>query len=261
MDDIKWSKAIEHTGGEQMPPEIAGVLCQICEINNDEKEWLWFYGAKADDWGWHANITHYKIPQADYDRIYGEKKVYALAPEGCKSWLTAGKVYPAQIESAYAFSAVADYGKSVSALWEGCAHLNGGDWQRLELTEAEAAAINANVDAEKGEPKVDLVVSNPTVTIDDTLEAIKYACEHGAELEGAERSTSDGSSASYYELPEGASELQDLISHRNMNAQDGEIFRAIYRKGRASHSDELRDAKKVLFYAQAEVKRLEALNK
>ena len=72
-------------------------------------------------------------------------------------------------------------------------------------------------------------------------------------------STSDGSTAEYYELPAGATELQDLISHRNLNAQDGEIFRAIYRKGRASHSDELRDARKVLFYAQAEVKRLEKL--
>ena len=70
---------------------------------------------------------------------------------------------------------------------------------------------------------------------------------------------SDGSTASYYQLPPGCTELQDLISYRNMNAQDGEIFRAIYRKGRASHSDELRDAKKVLFYAEAEVKRLEAL--
>lgn len=70
---------------------------------------------------------------------------------------------------------------------------------------------------------------------------------------------SDGSTASYYQLPPGCTELQDLISYRNLNAQDGEIFRAIYRKGRASHSDELRDARKVLFYAQAEVKRLEAL--
>lgn len=71
---------------------------------------------------------------------------------------------------------------------------------------------------------------------------------------------SDGSTASYYQLPPGCTELQDLISYRNMNAQDGEIFRAIYRKGRASHSDELRDARKVLFYAQAEVKRLEAMS-
>ena len=75
------------------------------------------------------------------------------------------------------------------------------------------------------------------------------------------RSVSDGSTASYYELPPEATELQHLISYRNMNAQDGEIFRAIYRKGRASHSDALRDAKKVLFYAQAEVERLEKYGK
>lgn len=70
---------------------------------------------------------------------------------------------------------------------------------------------------------------------------------------------SDGSTASYYELPAGATQLQDLISHRNMNAQDGEIFRAIYRKGHCAHSALLREAKKVLFYAQAEVERLEKL--
>jgi len=67
---------------------------------------------------------------------------------------------------------------------------------------------------------------------------------------------SDGSTASYYELPAGAAELQDLISHKNMNAQVGEIFRACYRMGEASHSDELRDAKKIRFYIDAEIKRL-----
>lgn len=77
-----------------------------------------------------------------------------------------------------------------------------------------------------------------------------------ADAEANKRETSDGSTARYYELPEGAKELQDLIAFRNMNAQDGEIFRAIYRKGHCSHSDRLREAKKVLFYAQAEVDRL-----
>jgi len=72
-------------------------------------------------------------------------------------------------------------------------------------------------------------------------------------------STSDGSTASYYQLPEGATELQDLISYRDMNSQIGEIFRACYRYGQASHSDKLRDAKKILFYAKAEVDRLEKL--
>jgi len=70
---------------------------------------------------------------------------------------------------------------------------------------------------------------------------------------------SDGSTASYYVLPASAKELQDLISERDMNAQIGEIFRACYRYGLCRHSDQLRDAKKILFYAQAEVARLEAL--
>ena len=68
--------------------------------------------------------------------------------------------------------------------------------------------------------------------------------------------TSDGSTASYYELPDGATELQDLISYKNMNAQIGEIFRACMRYGESSHSNELRDAKKIMFYIEAEIKRL-----
>lgn len=72
--------------------------------------------------------------------------------------------------------------------------------------------------------------------------------------------TSDGSTASYYELPSGATELQHLISHKNMNAQIGEIFRSCYRYGQASHSNKLRDAKKIQFYINAEIERLEKLN-
>lgn len=73
------------------------------------------------------------------------------------------------------------------------------------------------------------------------------------------KQTSDGSTASYYELPSNCRELQELISHRDMNAQIGEIFRACYRYGQVEHSDRLRDAKKIKFYAEAEIKRLEAL--
>ena len=71
---------------------------------------------------------------------------------------------------------------------------------------------------------------------------------------------SDGSTAKYYVLPKSANELQDLISHKNMNAQIGEIFRACYRYGEVAHSKMLRDAKKIKFYAEAEIKRLEKLN-
>jgi len=54
-----------------------------------------------------------------------------------------------------------------------------------------------------------------------------------------------------------ATELQHLLSELNANSQVGEILRACYRYGMASHSDQLRDARKILFYARAEVERLE----
>jgi hypothetical protein len=70
------------------------------------------------------------------------------------------------------------------------------------------------------------------------------------------KEVSDGSSADYYKLPKGATQLQDLIGDRNMNAQIGEIFRACYRYGRVSHSPEIRDIKKIIYYANAELDRL-----
>ena len=109
---------------------------------------------------------------------------------------------------------------------------------------------------------------NTVWTYDKNLKAGKYLSKpevtiHKAPvsmpLERALKLVSDGSSADYYVLPNGAKELQDLISHKNMNAQIGEIFRSCYRYGEPSHSDMLRDAKKIKFYAEAEIKRLEKL--
>ena len=71
------------------------------------------------------------------------------------------------------------------------------------------------------------------------------------------KETSDGSTANYYELPIGATELQHVISYKNMNAQIGEIVRACYRYGEVEHSPRLRDAKKIKYYIDAEIARLE----
>jgi len=91
----------------------------------------------------------------------------------------------------------------------------------------------------------------------DEMDRVRQFVEAGKSLMDCNpASISDGSTAAYYELPAGATELQHLISYRNMNGQIAEIFRACYRYGLASHSAPLRDAKKILFYAQAEVDRL-----
>lgn len=61
------------------------------------------------------------------------------------------------------------------------------------------------------------------------------------------------------QIDNSSTELQHVISDLNLNAQLGEIFRAAYRYGQASHSSKLRDIKKIIFYANAEIKRLEKL--
>lgn len=71
---------------------------------------------------------------------------------------------------------------------------------------------------------------------------------------------SDGGSSAYYELPEGTSELQDLIEYRNMNFAVGNIFKACYRLGAKSGIDDIYDMKKIIWYAQRELKRLEKRN-
>jgi hypothetical protein len=58
-------------------------------------------------------------------------------------------------------------------------------------------------------------------------------------------------------IPKDATQLQHLIAYKNMNGQIAEIFRALYRYGQVSHSPEIRDANKILYYINAELERLE----
>tara|TARA_B110000977_G_scaffold52398_1_gene71238 strand:+ start:3776 stop:4087 length:312 start_codon:yes stop_codon:yes gene_type:complete len=100
-------------------------------------------------------------------------------------------------------------------------------------------------------------INNATVAEWDRLRNKYPAVPTSESSTTKDPSISDGSTARYYELPKTAAQLQDLISEKDMNAQIGEIFRSCYRYGEVSHSDKLRDAKKIKFYAEAEIKRLE----
>lgn len=111
----------------------------------------------------------------------------------------------------------------------------------------------------------DLKVYPQTDFAPSVVEKLQSMIKHGDEVpvqwnRPVAPEKSDGAKADYYDLPAGAETLQDLLSYRNMNHAMGEIFCATYRYGRASHSDQLRDAKKIKFYIEAEIKRLEKLN-
>lgn len=103
------------------------------------------------------------------------------------------------------------------------------------------------------EPKVEPKSEEAKVSLDEYINTL-------SEDDPKSTSVSDGSTASYYELPKDSTELQDLISGKNMNAQIGEIFRECYRYGQASHCNEIRGINKILFYAKAEKERLERLS-
>ena len=69
---------------------------------------------------------------------------------------------------------------------------------------------------------------------------------------------SDGSTAKYYELPYGARELQDLISHKDMNYFIGLIFSMCYTYSTTNRNDLLllEDMLRLINY---EIGRLESL--
>jgi len=61
---------------------------------------------------------------------------------------------------------------------------------------------------------------------------------------------SDGLSTSYYKLPEHATELRHLISHKGMSKSRGDIFKACYRLGEKDGTDTLYDLNKMKFFIE-----------
>ena len=79
-------------------------------------------------------------------------------------------------------------------------------------------------------------------------------------VETPKQSKSDGSSTDYYKIPEGATDLIDLIEFKNMNFAIGNIFKACYRLGQKEGNDDLYDLRKILFFVQREIDRLGKTN-
>jgi hypothetical protein len=68
-------------------------------------------------------------------------------------------------------------------------------------------------------------------------------------------SDKDGRYSSYYDVPEGAKDLVDLMNHKNMNHSIGEAFCALYRLN--DKDTPKRNLEKVVYYAQRELDRIE----
>lgn len=91
----------------------------------------------------------------------------------------------------------------------------------------------------------------------------EYDYHEAKRLSRLVKEKSDGSTASYYRLPEGAQELQDLIDYKNMNYSVGNIFMLCYDHGEASKAYDveklIKIVKDILKYAEHEQRRLEKM--
>lgn len=62
--------------------------------------------------------------------------------------------------------------------------------------------------------------------------------------------SSDGGSSSYYNLPDYAQELNDLIEAKGMSFARANIFKAVYRMGEKDGIDAEYDINKIIFFAE-----------
>lgn len=66
-----------------------------------------------------------------------------------------------------------------------------------------------------------------------------------------------GSTPGYYGLPEGATDVQDVIEMKQMSWAQGNIFKAAYRLGNKDGTSVEYDLRKIIYYAQRELERRE----
>ena len=140
------------------------------------------------------------------------------------------------------------------------------DWSSPELTgdvADDCAALDKFWGEKVEQSRQELINQRITVTtgdVRDVLDAheddwtMERRAEVTAEIEEI-LNAEEGWSSDYYELPEGAEELQDLIEHKDMNFSVGNIFKAAYRmndKGGAAYN-----LRKIIWFSQRELRRIE----
>jgi len=67
---------------------------------------------------------------------------YAIPPEGCTHYLTAGKRYEVLREETIGGFYITDNdGDEIYCLWRNCPHLDGGDWTREEVMQGDTETL------------------------------------------------------------------------------------------------------------------------
>mgnify|MGYP003651225492 CR=1 FL=1 len=102
----------------------------------------------------------------------------------------------------------------------------------------------------------DMEAATPTDEMLDLTRAFYTTGDDKVE-ERLQPKQSGGWSSPYYMLPVGAKELGDLIEHKNMNFNVGNIFKAAYRLGDKNGTTRMYDLEKMQWFIEREILREE----
>jgi len=92
--------------------------------------------------------------------------------------------------------------------------------------------------------------------LQDILESdMKYGDKIRA-IRNTKNKHTGGDGNKWYDLPEGANQLQDLIEHKNMNGNIKDVFKACYRVGKKDGTEEVYDVEKMAYYSLRELGRI-----
>lgn len=80
-----------------------------------------------------------------------------------------------------------------------------------------------------------------------TLARLYKGVGHTPEERQTEAESPDGGPAAYYDFPEGAITLNDLIEHKQMCFHRGNIFKACWRWGEKAGTSKEYDARKIIY--------------
>ena len=85
-----------------------------------------------------------------------------------------------------------------------------------------------------------------------------FAIEEVSCKEKLDNSLNNGGKTDYYDLPKDAKCCQDIIEWRNMNFQQGNIFKVAFtfNQGRHDATTYERELNKIIYFAQRELERL-----
>lgn len=84
-------------------------------------------------------------------------------------------------------------------------------------------------------------------------------CNHYKEnvkKEEESKSNTGGAGNIYWDIPDGATQLQDLIEHKNMNGNVKDVFKACYRLNEKDGTDNVYDVEKMAYYSLRELGRI-----